>query len=803
MNRLFKMAVTAGVESAVRLHIERGDDPDCRDDKGLTPLMIAAARNKADICRLLLVSGADPRLLDPSGRDALSIARGAGAMDAEAVISLALEAPACAPARGEVLPESLDDESAIRFELSRWIAEEDTPEPPAAESLASPSAAVQAAISCHKPIDSSVTWDEFDIALPSFAEPIARAPKVERPDDLRLLLLRAIREGSVPRQLIEELATGESQAGQVGRLRNVVNAVGAEVDDRFEYRADHEDFTVAVDPRASDEEEETLKTAIEYIDGLEGDAYSPLQQLLRETQQHPLLSHSEEIILGQTMEAELSHALDALAGWPAGVKAILEAAQQVSSGAKSLGWMANEPSEEAPSDEAALEADPTTEALAAADENQGDIEEPLGVPAVTGDFAAKIKALGSMHRADGMHVDGWAELRALLGSISFRRAFLLDLADGVKLPGHSCAKAYVAATSKFRHARDRLALANLRLTVSIARRYQNSGIPLDDLIQDGNIGLLRAVDKFDWRRGFRFSTYATWWIRQAVSRSVADTSRCIRVPAHVHAAAYAAEQESRVWEQRHGRAPTPAELANQLSLPLGKVLALLRAREEPESLEEMLAEDCVRDDVREAFMLADPADAAEAKELSRELDIALSALKPTAQKVIRLRFGLGSDDGLTLEEIGQMMGVTRERIRQIEAKTLSRLKHPARTAALRAWFAEDEETEPLTVVKEAESDDESAEAPASPDPPADSPRAPREREARTRASAPANGQSKGLDRLIEQAVALGVPVNDDRAGPSGALWVRIQKPSDRKARTLIRKLIGMGFSYAPGAGFWR
>jgi RNA polymerase primary sigma factor len=662
MNRLFKMAVTAGAESAVRLHIDRGDDPDGRDDKGLTPLMIAAARNKANICRLLLASNANPHLLDPLGRDALSIAQRAGASDAEAVLRLAL-APspgAQPPAQASTEPEvgvAPEEEDDANFDLSSWTEEEEATEPPVSSTVAPEAAAAQAAINSHSPIDCAAAWDEFEIALPSFAQPVARASEVERSNDLRLLLLRAVREGSVPSQLLEELSLGESSEERRRALLHVIAALGAEVDERFEYRAAHEDFTVEIDPSAGEDEEALLACAFDALDGIEADSYAPLQMFLREAQRHPLLTPSEEIILGQTMEAELGHALDALAGWPAGIDMLSEAAQQARLGKRSLGSIATDLGDEAPTDESALGADPAA-SLAAIGAEPLDPDDAREPQSAAPRLAATLATLEALPHPDGVESAGWTESRALLGSIPFRRDFLLELASGVERKGHPCASAYASATRKLARARNRLALSNLRLVVSIARKYQNSGIPLDDLIQDGNIGLLRAVDKFDWRRGFRFSTYATWWIRQAISRSVADTSRFIRIPVHFHETVYAARREVRLWEQEHGRAPTPLELAERLSLPMKKIKAILRADEVPESLEELLDRDHVGDDVREALTLPDPSIYVEDRELTRELDVLLAHFRSREQHVIRLRFGLGVPGEKTLEEIGLSMALT-------------------------------------------------------------------------------------------------------------------------------------------------
>lgn len=715
MNRLFKMAVMAGVEKAVRLHIDRGDDLNGRDDKGLTPLMIAASRNRANICRLLLAAKANPRLLDPLGRDALAIAVGAGARDAEAVLLLALAPPAKERTPSQIAPQpeasthasEADDDA--EFDHSGWAEEEETTEPAETSTDAPEAAAAQAAISSHAPIDSAASWDEFEIALPSFAQPLSSVSDAERAEGLRPLLLRAMREGSVPSQLVDEFSLSESSEDTSRALQWVINALGAEVDERFEYRSDYEDFTVWIDLAASEDEEELLREAFTAVHAMEADDHGLLWMFLREAQMHPLLTPSEEIILGQTMEAELGRALDALAGWPAGIDALLEAARQARTSKRILGSIAVESGDEVPTDERNLGVDPA-ELFAATDPDPADAD-AASEPNAALDLDAALAKLETLPRADGVDAKGWADSRALLGSISFRREFLLGLADGAARESHSCARLYLEATRRLARARDQLALSNLRLVVSIARKYRNSGLPLEDLVQDGNIGLLRAVDKFDWRRGFHFSTYAIWWIRQAVSRSVADTSRFIRIPVHFHQAVYAAQREARSWEQEHGRPPTPLELAQSLSLPIRKVEQILRANEPPASLEELLNRDDVGADLREALTLPDPCISAEDRELTRELDSLISppAFTTREQQVIRMRFGFGVESEKTLEEIGLAMHLTRERIRQIEVKTLRKLKHPSRTAALRAWTAQ-EEKPPEAITKEgAVSDDEPVE----------------------------------------------------------------------------------------------
>jgi RNA polymerase primary sigma factor len=802
LNRSFKVAVSAGVESAVRLHLERGDHVDSRDDKGLTPLMIAASRNKAGICRLLLASKADPCLLDPVGRDALAFALAANAEEAASVIQAALASAAQTwtektPAVHANVPQA-DVEPA--FDLSAWEAEPETSTPALDQALAEPAFKVQTAISSHAPIDSAASWDEFDVALPSFAEPSNRREPTEALDELRLLFLRALREGSVPSERLDELA-GDSDSDR-DTLRNLVNELGAEVDERFEYRGDYEDFSVGVDPVATDEEEEALDAAFEALDAINSDARAPLRMFLSEAHRHPLLSASEETILAQTMEAEIERALDVLAAWPAGVDCILELADRGSGEARSIAWFANEPTDEAPLDEAALEAEPDNAPRVgvAVDVEEGaeEIRDGAGV-----DISSQLAALAATPRADARGAKGWTERRAVLGAIAFRRSFLVQLAerDEAREPQ---ARDFARAIERFRQARDRLALANLRLVVSIARKYQNSGLPLSDLIQDANFGLLRAVDKFDWRKGFRFSTYATWWIRQAVSRAVADTCRFIRLPVHAHEVAYKADRAAREWQERHGRPASPADLASELGIPVAKLLRLLRAGEAPASLEELFESDMAGADLAEAFTLPDPVAALEARELREQLDLALSKFKPSESGVIRMRFGLGVDVEMTLEELGQALGVTRERVRQIEAKTLKRLAHPARSEALRTWLADYDKqdaranAEPFVAASE-----DAGDAPAAVERPATSGGAPSAPFSGDPARSSARGATNALDRLLEEATSMGVPVEDSREGATGELWVRIKSASDGNARKLIRKLYGLGFSYAPGAGFWR
>jgi RNA polymerase primary sigma factor len=858
LNRLFKVAIISGIESSVRLHITRGDDLNARDEKGQTPLMLAAHRNKAGICRLLLDAGADGQSLDPLGRNALAIAVASGSSDAAAVLAVTtthlpplelqpynvdqpeifaanksrdisetsdsdlqagthlhvelvpndhiFETPSFAnqddfiqnivspPNEPDYLhadlssitapnPDFIDDTESI-FDLSAWEAEVELAPPEGDASLAIAATDTYRVISNHAPIDKSADWDDFEAFLPERSTPVPRSDDIEARAQIRALLLRAFREGRVPVAFVEDFSRnpdGSINEQSVSHLRMVINDLGAETDERFEYSSHFESFEVFTDPDETPEEEDSISEAVDYIDSLDSTRNEPLSIYLREAQRKVLITKDQEVAIAKRIEAGLISMMEAISESPATIGEILRLGEEIREGKIVITTVVDGFSNPNEADDYVAEEDfdefdeeddddgkggskaltkkleeLKKEALTRIDkiallfekvhktydkEGYGTptytkVQSALSEELMTVRFTAKtIEKLCDLLRGQVLDVRKkerelrriivekcgmpqetfikdfppnllnlkWVEKQVASGKpwsvimarnippIQELQTKLGELHARVVVPlAHlkDINKRMNEGETNSRDAKKEMIEANLRLVISIAKKYTNRGLQFLDLIQEGNIGLMKAVDKFEYRRGYKFSTYATWWIRQAITRSIADQARTIRIPVHMIETINKMNRLSRQHLQEFGFEPDASVLAEKMEIPEDKIRKIMKIAKEPISMETPIGDD---DDSHLGDFIEDgantaPLEAAMQAGLRDVVKDILDSLTPREAKVLRMRFGIEISTDHTLEEVGKQFDVTRERIRQIEAKALRKLKHPSRSDKLRSFI---------------------------------------------------------------------------------------------------------------------
>ncbi len=959
LNRLFKVAIITGIEGSVRLHINRGDDVNARDEKGMTPLMLAAHRNKASICRLLLDAGADRHSLDSLGRNALAIAMASGSSDAAAALAdtttyqPALDLQADNVDQTEIFdsnqspssketsdsnllagldpnsylsatqpihlnvnlssvsaskPDFIDDTEAI-FDLSAWEAEVEMAPPVEDASLAISATETYRLISNHIPIDTSADWDDFEAFLPERSTPLRWSDDIEARAQIRALLLRAFREGSVPDAFVKDFSRnpdGSINEQSASQLRMVINDLGAETDERFEYSSYFESFEVFTVPDETVEEEDEISEAADYIDSLESTRNEPLRIYLRETQQKSLITKDQEVAIAKRIETGLVSMMEAISASPTTVAEILRLGETIRNGSVLISSVIDgfTNADETPNEEIQDDFDESEHITVGEDEREDENEiakkleerklealirfdslrklseysrhvrekegygssnyiaaqKALSAEIITIRFTAKITdQLCEMVRSQvseiqenerklqhlivdkcgyprNLYIDNfghldrarkavstvppsleWIELQAQAGkswsSALTRNLSLMEeihreltvIQESIGVPldeFKNISKRMSEGASYSRVAKTEMIEANLRLVTSIAKRYLRSGIPFDDLIQEGNIGLIKAVEKFDYRRGYKFSTYATWWIRQSVSRSVGNDSRLIRLPVHMHEQVYGVELEIEAMEHLLGRRPSNKELAEKLAMSPRKLDVILRGLNDPIPFFEPDADGNIPAESTEINQRPDPFDVVAAKELRQKLDAIIKGLRPKTGQILRMRFGFDGKDDFTLEDVGKRFELTRERIRQIESKALRRLKQPSIASQLQFWIDKQESpsarkmtpSDDYETHSEIELDDSLFHEEVKIQSPAGS---------KAIKGTIDSNIAAAIDGLIANAKRLGVPVDDSRKNGFGAILFKLTDKPENKYVPLVEALRSTGFQYWPGKGFWR
>jgi RNA polymerase sigma factor (sigma-70 family) len=647
------MSLLKGSTPSILLHIRRGAPVNGRDDRDLTPLMLAASAGRHDICLLLLAEGADPSLMTSSGQTASDLAMTAGYYSLGDALRPARPVPssqlASAPhqnpgvmTRSETSDDDAFGDVVATFSTALmddgWETEEAFTPVVDDSSVAIATRQVQAVLATPRGENDDASWQDIRVALPSRAG----GPRRGLARGIIPVLAKAITTGRMP------ATTARRVARRIEGLGAILEDLGVQQESVFESSISHR-FS---QERAGTHDEDRLADAAELVAALEA-GRSASEYYEQEVRRLPPVDRAGE----QSM-----------------FRALAEAKRQV---VRSL--IACVPAVE---DVLRQEMIGTTPDETEDDERDDDVvEDPAAGEVVDGTLLSALLAV-----RDGewsADVETLAEIELDFGVVEAVGRALESTAQGTER-----AARLRLTGDRYLAVRDRVIEANLALVLKAAPRFRRPGVDVADLVQEGNIGLMRAVERYDVARGNRFATYAMWWVRQAITRSIADKARTIRIPVHMIETMNMVDRKKREMLREIGRAPTPEELAEQLAIPLEKVRKILKIVREPTSLSTSIGghEGRYLCDSVEDKTAIQPIDAAIQSNLIERTAGALVTLTPREERVLRMRFGFHRDNDLTLEEVGQLFSVTRERIRQVEAKALRRLKHPSRSRTLRSFL---------------------------------------------------------------------------------------------------------------------
>lgn len=660
--------------------------------------MMAAAKGHVDICKILLEVGADPSAIDNDGNDAISIARASGRVE---VVDFLLQSsnfhtditePSARKHSPETVQQPLPDPDHPKgdvevFDLSFWEEDEDSPPPESDDDCLRLSLAAQTNISTHIPIDTDEDWLDVDINLPDVLN--GRRRKKPLNDAERAAAERLFNEGlqsgCVQSCWITEAALGidgELDETFEARLKVVLGDLGVIIEPE-----NYWEWQVLIDYEPADEDSDlTIEEAMRFLAELADLGSDPLQLYFNDVAGKCLISHEEEIDIGKAIEAAREEALFAIACSPAAITEVLRVAGEIQRGETPVKTMVDrEPTFSQDGREVIEE---VLNVGAVEREQECDDENDVPHGSVSTEFRTRIDTLRVLLMKSPQ--TGGSVVLEHLHSLRLTWRFIERLCETI---GNSrldpqAYETLSSAIDKADRARHRMTEANLRLVISIAKKYFRSGLSFPDLIQEGNFGLMRAVEKYDYRRGFRFSTYATWWIRQGITRAIADKSRLIRIPVHQITAFSQIEQARVEIEARSGRAADTETIARHLSLTSRRVTNAITASLEVVSIDSQNREEVTAENIEEVLVAPDDSSAylLDLATLRERLDDVLRTLAARDANILRMRFGLDDGNEHTLEEVGQAFSVTRERIRQLELKALEKLRHGDRAERLTAFL---------------------------------------------------------------------------------------------------------------------
>lgn len=695
MPPLFRMSIMNGIKAAVAQQISRGIDVNACDEKGRTALIIAASRGHEEICRFLLESGANPGLRDIEGKSALSVAEQNGYPSIVSLLNGYIAAPAPntaiepkhaieQPVINNIHPhnspranvELIADTQSEALDISAWEEEIESEAPDNNPDCLREAEEIQHEISLHAVIDTDDDWTDVDINLPEIIS-ARRNSLMEDEDKWLPAVSHLLHLGMRDSILSEEQVNAAIPCNDLGEE--------IDADFRLKLRVTIEDYGILIDEHIASAEPVEIREGVDFYDSKLDEVVEYFRSLvlankdsttlyLKEIGNSRMLSREDEARLGKDIESGVKLVIGAIIRSPDAMLELATTLQHIYSGAiSSNGIIADEGNTVA---EANAEAPINNEV----EIDESDFED--GNTSLSDEILQRINKIQLL----GSAADNYEALANEIYQLHLTERFMNRL-QGIISDDTDVLHMMQAGLQKMRTARSRLVESNLRLVLWVAKKY--SGLPYLDMVQEGNIGLMKAAERFDYQRGAKFSTYAVWWIRQSIIRAISDQAHTIRIPVHMNEDVRKVRRSIEKAVITTGKIPSDEMLVAELSLPAERIQKILNIPSEPLSLDDAALSMTPVDEMPDTEA-PDPETLALCMDINSKLCKTfaklLLTLSPREERVIRMRFGIGMNRDYSLEEIGQQLFVTRERIRQIESKALEKLMHHTRSRPLKHYI---------------------------------------------------------------------------------------------------------------------